>query len=299
MARHEQLIMESFRSYWRARLTFLDVHYHAAPDAFERRHGVIETGRRYRSLGGAVVLKNHLGGSVSSAEAARAEGLPVFGSIVLNVGAGGPAWRVVARELARVQSPWSGRLLVHLPTFTGDRHASRLKRNHSNRYVEEHGLAPCAISDDRGDLTPNVLDVLRMARDHPIVVSTGHASREQVLRLIDAAARFGLDRMMLNQPANPMAGLAARDLLELARHPWLYFEQTALTYLLEYQSFGDFVEVLSNVPNVIYSSDLGQTSQMDVEEWRATSLQWFAELSLPENRVNEIVLERPLAMLAP
>jgi len=90
-------------------------------------------------------------------------------------------------------------------------------------------------------------------------------------RLIDAAKSQGLPRLMLNQPANPMTGLDAADLKALAGESWLFIEQTALTYLLGYQSWDDFAAVLKEVPNVVYSSDLGQTTQIDLDEWRSAS----------------------------
>ena len=76
---------------------FIDVHYHAGPDAFVRRHGVIEAGRRYAALNGWVVLKNHLGCTAAQAWEARQEGLPVSGSVVLNESAGGIDFPVVQR----------------------------------------------------------------------------------------------------------------------------------------------------------------------------------------------------------
>ncbi len=79
---------------------------------------------------------------------------------------------------------------------------------------------------------------------------------------------------------------------------WLFIEQTALTFLLGYQTQVNFFDVLTCCNNVIYSSDLGQTSQIDVEDWRMISKSWFEQASLPESRVEEIALDNPLSMLA-
>lgn len=288
-----------FIQYWQTRLNFLDVHYHAAPDAFVRRHGVLESGRRYRDLGGGVVLKSHLGSCVQLAEAAREFDLPVFGSVVLNAVSGGPRRKPVMQALSQVQSPWSGRLLVHLPTFTGAKHASKLVRCTSNRYAEQAALEPCRVTDESGRLLTELIDLLHMAKDHPIVISSGHSSRDEVMRLIEAAKRIGVPRLMLNQPANPMTGMKYADLLELTGEDWLYVEQTALTYLLGYQSWNDFASVLRDIPNVVYSSDLGQTSQMDIEEWRTTSQGWFETMGLSSQRIADISLTTPLVMLSP
>jgi len=290
---------ERFQDYWRARLQFLDVHYHVSPDAFARRHGVVAAGRLYQALGGGVVLKNHLGDSVASAETARELGLPVFGSLVLNSVAGGPCWRTVEASLCKAQAEQSGRLLVHLPTFTGATHKSRLSRSYGNHAAAVFAAAPIQVSDSTGELRPEVIELLHVARDFPVVISTGHASRSETLRLIDAVDRYGAPRLMLNQPANPMTGLTADDLCAIAGPHWLYVEQTALTYLLGYQDWNDFAAVMADVPNVIYSSDLGQIDQPDISEWHARSQIWFDEIGLDAIRRASISLETPLAMLAP
>lgn len=198
-----------------------------------------------------------------------------------------------------MQAQHSGRLLVHLPTVTGAEHVSKLARGYSSEINVAFAGAPAQVSDISGNLRPEVIELLRMARDFPIVVSSGHASRSETLRLIDAADRIGTPRLMLNQPANPMTGLTANDLLAIAGPDWLFVEQTALTYLLGYQAWGDFATVLADVPNVVYSSDLGQPSQPDIEAWWVRSQDWFDDIHLDSARRRAICLDNPLAMLAP
>ncbi|MGN8273595.1 DUF6282 family protein [Pseudomonas sp. SMV71] len=265
---------------------FIDVHYHAGPDAYLRRHGVMETGRRYAAVNGWVVLKNHLGCTASQAWEARQEGLPVSGSVVLNEIAGGIDFRVVQRSLCH-HADSDARLIVHLPTVTGRTHQSRLKRSSGHWILDKYPIAPLTVSQD-GRLSPRTLDVLRMARDYPIVISTGHADAHEVRLLIDAAVQLDVPRLMLNQPANPLTGLDANALLELAQAPMVYTEQTALTYLLGYQPWEDFTQVLRSVPRALYSSDLGQTSQPDIEQWQVDSLLWFERMALGAQRVLEV-----------
>jgi len=129
------------------------------------------------------------------------------------------------------------------------------------------------------------------------VISTGHADAREVRALVDESVRLGVPRLMLNQPANPLTDLKAAELLEIAAAPNVYIEQTALTYLLGYQQEEDFREVLSSVPNVVYSSDLGQTSQMDVNDWLERSQQWFDTFELDVSRRAEVTLSNPQKML--
>lgn len=110
--------------------------------------------------------------------------------------------------------------------------------------------------------------------------------------------KIGVNKLLLNQPANPIVGLIANDLRQLSKYKFIYFEQTALTYLLNYQNYQDFVDVIANIPNVIYSSDLGQTSQMDIQEWLINSHKWFRNAQLSETRIQDITLNNPLKLLS-
>ncbi|KTB73810.1 MULTISPECIES: DUF6282 family protein [Pseudomonas] len=276
---------------------FIDVHYHANPDAFIRRHGAIEAGRRYAAVQGRVVLKNHLGCTAAQAWEARNQGFPVSGSVVLNEIAGGIDYRVVERSLC-LRGDEPGRFIVHLPTVTGRTHTSTLARNLSHPLLCEKPIKPARVTAQNGRLTPQTLDILKMARDYPLVVSTGHADADEVRMLIEESLRIGVPRLMLNQPANPLTGLKAAELAVIGSEPSVYIEQTALTYLLGYQDRQDFTKVLSHVPNVVYSSDLGQTSQIDVHEWLSMSGQWFDAFGLSCERRAEMTLLNPQRMLA-
>jgi len=275
---------------------FIDVHYHAGPDAYLRRHSATAAGERYRHHNGWVVLKNHLGCTAAQAWEARARGLPVSGSIVLNEIAGGLDTRVVERSLCQHDADL--RFIVHLPTVTGRQHSSRLARTLSHPILSQRPIQPLTVSDASGQLNAATLDLLRMSRDYPLVISTGHANGPEVLRLVEAADRLGVPRLMLNQPANPLTGLDAAALRALGDLPFLYIEQTALTYLLGYQPIEDFAAVLSELPRVLYSSDLGQTSQPDVPEWLSLSQQWMADFNLSAGRVDAITRRWPLQMLS-
>jgi len=280
-----------------AQSKFIDVHYHAGPDAYLRRHSAMQAGSHYAAQEGWVVLKNHLGCTAAQAWEAREQGLPVSGSIVLNEIAGGLDWRVVERSLCQ-HGALDVRFIVHLPTVTGRSHASRLARTLSHPILSERPVQPLTVSNDSGQLNAATLDLLRMSRDYPVVISSGHANREEVLRLVDAAERLQVPRLMLNQPANPLTGMKAADLRALGDLPWLYIEQTALTYLLGYQDEGDFAQVLRELPRVVYSSDLGQTSQPDIRQWRDLSRQWFQAFGLGPERIAAISHGWPLQLLS-
>lgn len=276
---------------------FIDIHYHANPDLYKRRHYVLEVGREYQRQNGAVVLKSHLGSTAIQATIAQQEGLPVFPSIVLNHIAGGINYRPVLQALAEYQPIIPSRLIVHLPTITGRKHQSTLIREKKYPELGEKLCQSETIFNSQGQLRTEVIDLLKLSRDYPILLSTGHASREEAYALAEACQQWNASNLLLNQPAHPLMGLNAAALLEITQYPFVWVEQTSLTYLLSYQTESDFCEVLKNVPRVIYSSDLGQVSQMNIKEWLEISEKWFSKFNVSSARKDELCLINPAQLL--
>ena len=267
---------------------FIDIHYHANPDLYFRRWSALEAGRYYQSLDGAVVLKSHLGSTAVQASIAQQEGFPVFPSLVLNHIAGGIDYRVIMRSLSEYHPVIASKLLVHFPTITGRSYHSVLQRQVVNERLSVYSQKAETIFDNNQCLRKEVIDILKMSVDFPIVLSTGHASKEEVYALVDACDTYQVPQLLLNQPANPLTGLNAYDLLSLTQCETVWVEQTALTYLLNHQTKEDFRKVLKEVPRVIYSSDLGQTSQMDIDVWRMASEDYFSEYGLSTERRDQL-----------
>ncbi len=276
---------------------FIDIHYHASPDLFHRRRGVLSAGKAYQQLNGAVVLKSHLGSTSVQSTIAQQEGLPIFPSLVLNKSSGGLRYRNILTALAEYQPVYPSKLIVHLPTITGRKHRSKLERHAYNPGIYDQVTDPETIFDSDNKLKGELIDILKVARDYPVVISTGHASKDEVYKLIDACHKHKVPALLLNQPANPLTGLNSKDLLELSKIPFVWIEQTALTMLLGYQSDDDFADVINNVPKTIYSSDLGQTSQMDISDWVETTDQWFSKYNVSNERRVKICLQNPAEMI--
>lgn len=276
----------------------IDIHYHANPDLYLRRWDALEAGKIYKNCNGIVVLKSHLGATSIQATLAQKMGLPVLPSLVLNHLAGGINYRAVIQALNEYQPLIPARMIVHFPTITGRTIKSRLSRTLTHPKLSPFSLCPETLFNDNNQLRKEVIDVLKMARDYPIVLSTGHASADEVYQLVDACIQYNVTTLLLNQPANPLTNLHAAQLKELAQNQFIWIEQTALTYLLHHQSKEDFCEVLSSLPRVIYSSDLGQTDQLDIHQWIDYSEHVFTELRISEQRTKELVLLNAIKILA-
>jgi hypothetical protein len=276
---------------------FIDVHYHANPDQYKRRWNAIEAGKIYQSLKGVVVLKSHLGPTSVQATLAQSMGLPVLPSLVLNAIAGGIDYRVIQQALSQYQSSLMANMIVHFPTITGRSFQSKLSREVAHPYLKNACETSETLFNSDKKLRKEVIDILKMAHDYPIVLSTGHASQEEIFRLIEACAHHKVPALLLNQPAHPLTGLNAAALSDLVQHEFVWFEQTALTYLLGHQDKEDFSKVLTSIPRVIYSSDLGQTTQMDIPQWFDFSKNTMAELGLSAQRQDELLRINPKKLL--
>ena len=277
--------------------TFIDIHYHAKPDLYERRWDALDAGKIYQSLNGAVFLTSHLGSTSVQATLAQKLGLPVFPSLVLNHLAGGINYRVIMHALNEYQSEGNVKMIVHFPTMTGREFQSKLTRKLSHPYLSSYSHIGETLFNTQQKLRPEVVDILKIAQDYPIVLATGHASKEEVYRLIDACITHNVPALLLTQPAHPLADFKADELHELSKNELVWIEQTALTYLLGHQDKEDFAAVLRNTPRVIYSSDLGQTNQMDVENWLDYSHNFFDELHLSTQRRNELLCKNAFELL--
>lgn len=278
-------------------LEFIDIHYHSNPDLYIRRHSAIDAGKEYKKLNGLVMLHSHLSSTAEIAVLGQELGLPLLGAVVLNSINGGIDKKFVLANLAKYQLASQYRLLVSFPTIITTKHVSKLSRSLMHEYLKDIAFIPENLSLN-GELRTESLEILELSKTYPVAISTGHASKEEVYLIAEASKKHGLKNVLITQPANPATGFNAEELIELAEnYPDLYIEQTALTYLLGYQSWEDFTLVMQEVPNLIYSSDLGQTSQMDIEEWLTTSHEWFDKMKLSSERIKDITKNNPLKLL--
>jgi hypothetical protein len=276
---------------------FIDIHFHCSPDIYSRRYSPIEAAQEYQLLNGAVVLRNHLGSTVTQATLLQELGYSVFPSISLNHISGGIDPRVVVRAIAQYDPIIPSKIIVDLPTITGRSHRSKLARSIKYPNLSSYTLKSETIFSSDNKLKKEVIDLLKLSCDYPIIISSGHASKEEVFELIEAGLKYNISSLLLNQPSNPLTGLKVDDLRLLSTVPFLWIEQTALTYLLDYQDTSDFENLLLDIPNLIYSSDLGQTTQMPVNAWFEKTTDWFNELKISSLRRNQICLENPSKML--
>ncbi|WP_266713011.1 DUF6282 family protein [Streptomyces sp. NBC_00102] len=277
----------------------VDVHYHAGPDLYDRRLTSAAAGRAYAKVGGWVVLKSHLTSTAARAWEARQEGLPVSGTLVLNELAGGIRPAAVEQAVYAHGPDTPARLVVHLPTLAGPAHTSTLRRTSFHPLLDVDRWRADGVLAPDGRLRQDVGEVLRAARDLPVVLATGHCDREAALRVVDEAVRLGVPRLLLTHATHPMSGFTPADLAGLSSVPGLHVEVTALTLLLGHHDAGHLGDVVRAHPRVVFSSDLGQPDQPDVEEWLDLRTRWFHDAGLTAQEIEDITRSNPANLLTP
>ncbi|PRX50116.1 hypothetical protein B0I33_102234 [Prauserella shujinwangii] len=276
---------------------FIDIHYHAGPDLYRRRFTVAQAGRAYAEVGGWVVAKSHLGSTAAQAWEARQEGLPVSGSVVLNDIAGGVRPRVIEHAVYQHGPDAAVRLVVYLPTLVRrHRTAGGTKRLFHPKLDVSRWLSQ-GVLDEEGGLLPEVREVLRAAVDLPVVVATGHCSRDESLRLVDEAVRLGVPRLLLTHPAHPMSGFDNDDLLRMSSEPSVYVEYTFLTLSMGHRDERHFAELASAHPRLVYSSDLGQPDQPDLADWLEASAAMSRRAGLTDAHRRRMTFTNPAELL--
>ena len=167
----------------------VDIHAHADPDVTGRSMDVLEMTKIYKDQGlRGFVIMNHFDSTAGLAYLAKKEApeLEIFGGLVLNHLVGGMNQHAVEHFL-RIDGGL-GRI-VYMPTVNSE---YDVKNSDDPRPFVR-------ISED-GKLLPEVLEMLDLIAKHPLVLSTGHSSPEEILLLIRAAKERGIKKILATNP---------------------------------------------------------------------------------------------------
>ncbi len=236
----------------------IDFHVHSGPDSRPRSVNDLEVARMTGRAGlRGIVLKNHFTMTADRAALAMAqvEGLEVFGGVVLNRAVGGLNAEAV-RQMVQFEG---GRgKVVWLPTFDAE------------YYVTAQGGAGPFVSVTReGVPVPELAEIFALVAEHDLVLAMGHSSPEEVLVLMAAAGRLGVERILVTHVFSQRPSRAqmqqmvdAGAILEIDWYALHLGNQTVDTYVSAIQELG--------AEHFLMSSDLGQaTSPSHVDGLRA------------------------------
>jgi hypothetical protein len=155
----------------------------------------------------AVLLKSHLWPSVTLApllERLYAGPVQVATSITLNPMTGGvDPWAVEAAAAM-------GARAVFMPTWgsANDRAHGGFHKRLAEAFetFEPARLSVTSILDDAGALVPAAQEVIRLAHERGLMLSTGHISWQESLALAREAHRIGFERLVMAHPLSVSVG---------------------------------------------------------------------------------------------
>ena len=289
----------------------VDYHVHVAPDFVGRRISDVDLARRCLETGQAGFgLKSHYTPTTERAQvvAAAVPGVVVLGTVTLNRAVGGLnplAVEVAARQAARI---------VWFPTVSSMNEQDEVLRPGAHAKVpvwvefelslRETGLAcePVPVVDERGDLLPEALEVLDVVARNGLVLCTGHLGRDEVFRLVEAAAERGIRDVVVTHPEFPAEDLALADQAALAERGAL-LERCFTTPHTGKVSWERVFEATRAVGpgRTVWATDLGQVANPPVEDGLALMADHFLAAGFTEEEIRTMAVAntRRIAGLEP
>lgn len=129
-----------------------------------------------------------------------------FGGVVLNSHLGG-----LNLDLVRLTTRAGGRA-VWFPTSSSANHLAKT-RGVSLSELKGAGLYLL----DSGKLLPNVREIVKYAVDNDLILSFGHASRDEIIGLAEEVYALGFKKAVLDHPLSSVIALGEEDLEEICK----------------------------------------------------------------------------------
>jgi len=234
----------------------IDMHLHTGPDSFPCRLDALEAARQARQAGMlAIVIKNH---SYPTTPLAITVGqlvpeVKVFGSICLDFDIGGLNADALEKHAAM------GAKIVWMPTFSSTN--SRAAMRKLGIELKGDGFS---ILDKRGELVPQVEEILEIVKKHNMVLASGHISPKEGFALVEKARDMGIEKIVITHPSDHEFVDQAYTIEELCRLGQMgaFIEQTIVS-LLPTEFCHDPHERVNTIKTIgadhcIMSTDLGQ-----------------------------------------
>ena len=174
----------------------IDIHIHTGPDIFPRSVNDIEAARQAKEAGmRAILIKNHLFPTTERARiASESVDFPVLGSISLNYAVGGLNPHAVESAIKL------GAKEVWMPTLHSAQFVSGAMSVPAMAKELPKGIKGISILDPSGELLPEVLEILDIVAKNDVILGTGHISKLEAMRLLDAAKNVGIKKTLLTHP---------------------------------------------------------------------------------------------------
>lgn len=284
----------------------IELHAHAYPEFSLRMRGrvhEIEWAELARAAGmRAIVMKSQVFPTVERANLVRrvVSGIEVFGGITLNHPMGGlnPLAVEIAGEL--------GGKVVWMPTWgsKNDLSKSQFYLNRMRAYVRTLNQAvPGPDSGieilEGGKLKSVVKEIIQIARDHKMFISSGHISIQESLVLVEECTKQGVP-FTLAHPFSRSVGASINDQKEVAKRGG-YIEHCFITTMPMHQrlELSRIVEAIQEIgpSQTVLTTDAIQTWNPPPPELMRMYIASLLQLNIEEEAIRRMIQENPVKIL--
>jgi hypothetical protein len=284
----------------------IELHAHAYPEFSLRMRGrvhEIEWAELARAAGmRAIVMKSQVLPTVERANLVRrvVEGIEVFGGITLNHPMGGlnPLAVEVAGEL--------GGKAIWMPTWGSKNDLSKSQFYLSRMKAYLRTLSQVVPGPEAGieiidgeKLKPVVKEIVQIARDHKMYVSSGHLSIQESLALVEECTKQGVP-FTLAHPFSRSVGASIEEQKEVARRGG-YVEHCFITTMPMHQrlELSKIVEAIQEVgpSRTVLTTDAIQTWNPPPPELMRMYVASLLQLKVEEDAIRTMVQENPKKIL--
>ena len=284
----------------------IDLHAHAYPEfSLRMRNRIqdIEWIELARAAGmQAIVMKSHIFPTVDKVQLVKqtVPGMHVFGGISLNYSVGGlnPLAVEVTGEL--------GGKVVWMPTWSSKNNLSKSQGylNRMKRYiktVDQIVPGPEAGIEiiEAGKLKSVVKEIVQIARDHQMIISSGHISIRESLVLVEECNRLRVP-FLLAHPLSGSVGASLDEQKEVANRGG-YIEHCFITTMpmhgrLEISRIAEAIKEVGFLQTVL-STDGGMTWNPPPPELMRMYIASLLQLGIDEESIRIMIKENPEKIL--
>jgi hypothetical protein len=284
----------------------IELHAHAYPEFSLRMRGrvneIVWAELAKASGMRAIVMKSQVFPTVERANLVRkvVEGIEVFGGITLNQSIGGlnPLAVEIAGEL--------GGKAIWMPTWgsKNDLSKSRFYLTRMRTYLRildqvvpgpEEGIE--IVEGNR--LKPVVKEIIQIARNHQMYISSGHLSIQESLILVEECTKQGVP-FLLTHPFSRSVGASIEEQKEVAKRGG-YIEHCFITTMPMHQrlEISKIIEAIEKVgpDQTVLTTDAIQTWNPPPPELMRMYVASLLHLGVKEEDIRKMIQENPAKVL--
>lgn len=277
----------------------IDLHCHPYPDLFPRLADDVDVAKYAQGQGlRAVMIKCHHENSVSRAYLTQkiVPDLQLFGGVVLNSYVGGinPAAVEAALRLGGKE--------VWMPTVDAAYHAEMHggTGTYDSQASGQASRPGISAVDQKGDLRPEVIEVLDLIAQHNAILGTCHLSPKEIALLVTTARERGVQKILITHPFFKVPNLDIDTLQFLASQgAYAEFGYCTVSPMWNYATLkkvADAIQILGSGSCVLVS-DAGQRHNPMPAEALRLFAQGIFESGVPEEDIYPMIRDNPAELL--